>query len=541
MKVNLEKLKELGLYEEPEKPEKKTRAAPDIRNIISRIDVFSYPRWVREGAVVMAAMFLFCLTVTGLFVGFGPPGSGAGRQDAVMTASVEPAETEKQVQVTQMDIGSAGDTLQVMQMTMKNVPEAVKPVTENEPAVTDMATVNEAADSGTAEEQAAKDAGETIPDEQESEDTAGEDTVTEDETSEEDSGDVPVDEDSSEDTEEDDDGEEESSGDNAEDDAEPEEEISNDDEEPEEEQEEEEEEVLLAVAKVDGMLNVRAEASEDADVVGMLYKDSGGKILEQENGWTQIESGDLTGWVQDELLETTTEEELLSSEKAVIEAKVNVTSLNVRADSNTDAQIVGGIKNGDIVEVVNVQDNGWAEVKYDDSTAYINTSYAEVGLSLQTGDTIEAYIEKVAEQKKAKVAKAEENAADAGLEVTVTDEYEIQDASDIEMLATIIYCEAGNQSYEGKVAVGNVVLNRVASSRFPNDINSVLRASRQFQPVTNGKYDRMLNSGRIPQSCYDAAQEAIDGISYVGDCLFFKNPKLAGAHSGIPIGDHVFW
>ena len=109
------------------------------------------------------------------------------------------------------------------------------------------------------------------------------------------------------------------------------------------------------------------------------------------------------------------------------------------------------------------------------------------------------------------------------------------------MLATIIYCEAGNQPWEGKVAVGNVVLNRIASGSFPNDMDSVLRAPSQFTPVGSGKYDRMLGSGRVPQSCYDAAQAAMDGESYVGGCLYFKNPKIAGAHDGTVIGEHVFW
>lgn len=525
MKVNIEKMKEQGLYEEPKKPRKKARAAPDLKRILPRPDIRSYPSWIKQGVAAVTVMSVFCFSITGFFFWYGPPGSRApGRQDAVMTASVEPAAEmeEKLVQVTEMDMGSAGDTLEIMQMAMKNVPAADLPVTEESQTITeDGAEDDETQDTG--EETDTPEDGNIYENGQESEDQIPGDEDTEDEKPGNDK-----------------------SGDDVEDDKTSDEDA--DDEEPDEEPDEdadnsqdEEEEVLLAVAKVDGMLNVRAEASEDADVVGMLYKDSGGKILEHDGGWTQIESGDLTGWVQDDLLEMTTEEELLSSEKAVMEAKVTVTSLNVRTDCNTDAQIIGGVKNGDTVEVIAVQDDGWAEVVYNDSTGYINTNYAEVGLSLQTGDTMETYIEKVAEQKKAKIAKAEENAVEADLEVTVMEEYMPQDASDLEKLATIVYCEAGNQPYEGKVAVANVVLNRVASPKFPNDIDSVLRGDRQFQPVGSGKYDRMLNSGRIPQSCYDAAQEAMDGISYVGDCLYFKNPKIAGAHSGIPIEDHVFW
>lgn len=528
MKVNIEKMKEQGLYEEPKKPRKKARAAPDLKRILPRPEIGSYPSWIKQGAAVVAAVSVFCFSVTGFFLWYGPPGDkAAGRQNTTMTASVEPAAEmeEKLVQVTEMDMGNAGDTLEIMQMAMKNAPEAELPVVEEDQTAEDGTEDDKTQDAG--EETDTPEDGYIHENRQESEDPA----------------------EGVEDAEDDGSGDDES-GDDVEDDKTSDEDMDDEDsyDEPDEESDDgpddsqdKEEEVLLAVAKVDGMLNVRAEASEDAEVVGMLYKDSGGKILEHDGGWTQIESGDLTGWVQDDLLETTTEEELLSSEKAVMEAKVTVTSLNVRTDCNTDAQIIGGVKNGDTVEVITVQDDGWAEVVYNDSTGYINTNYAEVGLSLQTGDTMEAYIEKVAEQKRAKIAKAEENAAEADLEVTVLEEYVPQDASDLEKLATIVYCEAGGQQYEGKVAVANVVLNRVASPKFPNDIDSVLRGDRQFQPVGSGKYDRLLNSGRIPQSCYDAAQEAMDGISYVGDCLYFKNPEIAGAHSGIIIEDHVFW
>ena len=557
MKIDVEKMKELGLYEETQGTGK-TRAAPDrvpgirVKSRQERVPgvrlksqkpvkaekpgFWSYPSWMRQGAAAMAMMFALCLTVTAVWTHLGPPGSAAADEKDVVTASVDEAAdmAERQVLVTEMDMAGSGNTIEVMQMAMTNTPETVNEAAEDtvtQVSVRDMTEEGIPANEETENEDQSSEGGGELPDEQDAEDTDTEDTSQGAEDAEGYEPEETADEADSGET-----------GGNT-DDGQGEETDTAGDEETEEAEEdiESEEQVMLAVAKVDGMLNVRAEASEDAEIVGMLYKDSGGKILEQTDGWTQIESGDLTGWVQDELLEMTTEEELLSSEKAVMEAKVTVSSLNVRTDSNMDAQIIGSVHNGDRVEIVNVQENGWAEVTYNDSTAYINTNYADVGISLQTGDTIDAYIEKVAEQKKAKVAQAEENAAEAGLEVTVTEEYVPQDASDLEMLATIIYCEAGNQSHEGKVAVGNVVLNRVGSDKFPNDIDSVLRADRQFSPVGSGKYDRMLGSGRIPQSCYDAAQEAMDGISYVGGCLYFKNPDIAGAHSGITIGDHVFW
>ena len=67
--------------------------------------------------------------------------------------------------------------------------------------------------------------------------------------------------------------------------------------------------------------------------------------------------------------------------------------------------------------------------------------------------------------------------------------------SDLDLLAAIIWCEAGNQSYDGMVAVGQVVMNRVASSSFPNTISEVLNQPGQFTPASAGTLQAALASG----------------------------------------------
>ena len=106
-------------------------------------------------------------------------------------------------------------------------------------------------------------------------------------------------------------------------------------------------------------------------------------------------------------------------------------------------------------------------------------------------------------------------------------------------LAVIIWCEAGNQSYEGKVAVGNVVLNRVASPRFKqNTIIDVIRAPGQFSPVGSGWFDREIRKGTVNESCMQAALDALAGVNVVGDRLFFH--VWNGREPGLVIGAHVF-
>lgn len=113
-----------------------------------------------------------------------------------------------------------------------------------------------------------------------------------------------------------------------------------------------------------------------------------------------------------------------------------------------------------------------------------------------------------------------------------------QKESDVRLLAALIYCEAGNQPYDGKVAVGAVVMNRIASGRFPNTLEGVIYQRGQFTPAMNGKLGRILASGKIPAACYEAAQDAMNGANPIGDALFF-NTGRAGSR-GYKLGDHYF-
>ncbi len=107
------------------------------------------------------------------------------------------------------------------------------------------------------------------------------------------------------------------------------------------------------------------------------------------------------------------------------------------------------------------------------------------------------------------------------------------------LLANLIYCEAGGEPYEGQVAVGAVVINRVLSSVFPNTVSGVIYQSGQFEPVSTGRLALALAENRATDSCYRAADEAMSGVTNVGNCVFFRTP-VPGL-TGINIGGHVFY
>ena len=117
--------------------------------------------------------------------------------------------------------------------------------------------------------------------------------------------------------------------------------------------------------------------------------------------------------------------------------------------------------------------------------------------------------------------------------------------SDLTLMAAIIQAEADNQSYEGKLAVGSVVMNRVKSSKFPNTVSGVIYQKNQFAPVNDGHLALILERGPN-ETCYRAARQVLEGYRNV-EYLFFWTVDLANERNiwdityGVVIGDHYFY
>ena len=112
------------------------------------------------------------------------------------------------------------------------------------------------------------------------------------------------------------------------------------------------------------------------------------------------------------------------------------------------------------------------------------------------------------------------------------------DASDIELFAALIECEAGSTDYEGMLAVASVVVNRMNHSSYPNTLRGVIYQSGQFPPAHNGKVDKILARG-VKDSCVQVANDALAGKNNVGSCLSFR--AASSGHAGTIIGDNVFF
>ena len=280
----------------------------------------------------------------------------------------------------------------------------------------------------------------------------------------------------------------------------------------------------LVMVNVQVAMNVRAEATEESDKVGLLYKDCGGRILERKDGWTRLKSGDLIGWASDEYLLFGEEAEAMADDVGNLIVTIETDILRVRAEPNTDAEVVGLLTIDDELEIIDFINDDWISVDYQDETRYVSTEFVNVDFHIDEGETLAAIKKREEEERQAKLT------ANQGAVVVGGD--------DLRLLAALIHCEAGSETYNGKLAVGAVVMNRVRSGAYPNTISGVIFASGQFTPAMNGKVARVYTSGNFAGGCYEAAQAAINGETNVGDATHFRR---AGNHDGILIDNQVFW
>lgn len=270
---------------------------------------------------------------------------------------------------------------------------------------------------------------------------------------------------------------------------------------------------------------------------------------------------------------------------------VNVDALRVRQNPSLKAKRLGHVNKGNTLRYIDTVDDEWIAVEFNGETAYVAAQYVTINcmgpaeeqisqeqiavlqdaeteqIAIQTGE--ETVTETVVEEtvtetvnetqqapaEEAVVAYTEEvqvtedngdESADGGSEEGIVLEEEavplaaeiVEDSYEVKLLAALIQCEAGGECYEGQVAVGAVVMNRVADPRFPETIAEVIYQPGQFTPVKHGKVDRVLASGNIYESCLEAAREAVSGVSNVGTATRFRRGTRA---DGIVIQHHVFY
>lgn len=288
------------------------------------------------------------------------------------------------------------------------------------------------------------------------------------------------------------------------------------------------------MADVDDFLCIRTEGNADAEVVGKLYPTSVATVVKQGKTWTQIKSGDVKGYVKNEYLLFGMDAYNNAKKVCKKYAYVQTNGLRVRSKANEDAQVISVADKKDRLLFNKKADKkeGWVAVTVKAGNGYVSADYVKVKLG--TTDAV-SIAEEIAAQK---AKEAAERAAAASASVATQHEATSASVDDTTLLAAIIQCEAGSECYEGKVAVGAVVLNRVRSGSYPNSISGVIYQRSQFGPASNGSLARVLASGNISSSCRQAAADALAGSDPTGGR---KNFHRVDGSNGLVIGNHVFF
>ena len=287
----------------------------------------------------------------------------------------------------------------------------------------------------------------------------------------------------------------------------------------------------IGVIDAKDMLDIHAEANTASAVIGQVMEDGHVAILAKYNDWVQIQAGEIAGWVPAEnLVETEiSNEEAVAANEQVIAERTGATASEDEffAEEEVQQDETAALQ----AEASEAAQNEIEEVQAAEEAARIEAE-AQAKAAAEEVAQLEAEAQaKAAAEEAARLEAEAQQAALAAQTAAIS-------AEELKLLANIIYCEAGSESYVGKVAVGNVIMNRVKSASQPNTITEVVYAKGQFSPVRNGSLQRALSSDKADAACYQAAIEALAGAQPVGGKLFFRRNN---GRSGQVIGHHVFY
>ena len=305
----------------------------------------------------------------------------------------------------------------------------------------------------------------------------------------------------------------------------------------------------IGVIDAKDMLDIHAEANTASAVIGQVMEDGHVAILAKYNDWVQIQAGEIAGWVPAENLvetEISNEEAVAANEQVIAERTGETASEDeffaeeeVQQDETAALQAEASEAAQNEIEEVQAAEEAArieaeAQAKAAEEAAQLAAEAQAKAATEEAARTAAEAQAKAAAEEAARIAAESQQAALAAQAAQTA----AISSEELKLLANIIYCEAGSESYVGKVAVGNVIMNRVKSASQPNTITEVVYAKGQFSPVRNGSLQRALSSDKADAACYQAAIEALAGAQPVGGKLFFRRNN---GRSGQVIGHHVFY
>ena len=244
----------------------------------------------------------------------------------------------------------------------------------------------------------------------------------------------------------------------------------------------------MAAANVEGYVNIRSEANADSEIVGVLMPGYAVTVTEKGDEWSKISSNGVEGYIKNEYLVFGEEAKAHYRNMCGITGVVQADSLRVREAASTDSAQVGTLTQNGEVSVFG-EEADWYQIQYSGSSAYVHGDYVTLSEELKGAVSMEEY-----QASQACAASSAAAASTAGSASVIS-----ADSNDVAMLAALIECEAGGESYTGMVAVGAVVVNRVNSGSFPNSVSGVIYQGGQYKNSHDEGSDKILMNYIAPQ------------------------------------------
>ncbi len=352
-------------------------------------------------------------------------------------------------------------------------------------------------------------------------------------------------------------------------------------------------------------VNIYAEAKDEAEVVGILPQNASGNVIVAGEQWSKISSGDFEGYVNSADIATDDAAAAIADDAVVEIATVKSDSVNIKKAASEKSEVLFKAETGDSFIVNEVDKYDWANIELiNGEEAYVSAIYIDIekgfreaiapdavdnldasiaeftgvapkkaeepaeetadgrisatvktaaGMNNQTAQNTQTAEDKKDDTKTTETAQVtetasndtetEQQAAEPASEPAPEPVQQEVSTSDLYLLAAIVFAESGGESYDGQLAVANVVLNRQRNGYWGSTLSDVIYSPSQFTGCQTSAFRNALSTGGS-SSCLQAAQDALAGNNNIGGCMYFRPTWAVDASSlgnYTQIGNHLFW
>jgi len=310
----------------------------------------------------------------------------------------------------------------------------------------------------------------------------------------------------------------------------------------------------MFVAKTNSYISIKKSASSNSDTVGKLYNGYTGTVLAKGSSYVKIKSGNVTGYVnKNSIITGLSDANFLKKARRKL-ATVKSSTLRVRQKQSTSSKVITTLKKGQVAAVVS-ENKKWARIRRNGKIlGYVSKTYISTKLGFEYAVACNIKASTTTATKTTTTTKTS-SSSDSNVVIRYDTPIGNLTKKEYKYLACITFCEAGDESKEphaGRIGVINVIMNRVKSKNFANDVVSVIMAKGQFSPTWNGMLDRELkyydegkySTDKGRKECVRALEDAIKGANAVGTRLYFNGyneAKDKGHKDTLKIGTHLFW